>query len=334
MDDPAGRDHWPRELLPVFERFLVCEYASLSRQGAPITYPVTPYVGEDGRTLDVSCGLTSPAKAERARRNPEIALLFSGPTGSGLDAPPVVLVQGKATVRDRDLQANTDRYVRLQLAKYPDPWRGTPHWFMRRQDWYWARIWILVTPLRITWWPQGCLDQPPETWSAPADTVVPASDPAPAGAQPPAWRDPDPSWPDRLAWAVRDLGRPILTVVDAEGLPVPFRVRAHYPVEGGSVRLELPAGRPVDVTGGPACLTFHQHESRFRAYENAVFVGRVDTTGDAATFVAERALPDISLMGSRWRRARDFLSARREIKGRVVAEAARRDQPPPRVRIP
>ena len=63
--NPAG---WPADLLPVFERSITCEFASLTRQGTPITFPVTPYLGEDERTLDVSTGLTYPAKAERARR--------------------------------------------------------------------------------------------------------------------------------------------------------------------------------------------------------------------------------------------------------------------------
>ena len=37
---------------------------------------------------------------------------------------PVVLVQGLATVRDADLQTNSDRYVRLALAKAPEMFRG------------------------------------------------------------------------------------------------------------------------------------------------------------------------------------------------------------------
>src|SRR5215217_902128 len=63
-ENPGG---WPEVLLPLFERAITVEYASFTRAGAPITYPVTPYVGEDGLTLDVSTGLTYPSKAERAR---------------------------------------------------------------------------------------------------------------------------------------------------------------------------------------------------------------------------------------------------------------------------
>ena len=71
-----------------------------------------------------------------------------------------------------------------------------------------------------------------------------------------------------------------------------------------------------------------------RGYENAVFVGTVDASGDDVVFIAERALPDISLMGSKWKMTRDFFSSRRMVKPRVAAEAARRGQPPRRVRLP
>src|SRR5712691_8171510 len=217
MAEPANPAGWPEDLFQVFDRFLVCEYASLTARGTPVTYPITPYVGEDRLTLDVSCGLTSPAKAERARRNREVALLYSEPLGSGLPDPATVLVQGHATVSDRDLQANTDRYVRLQLAKYPDPWKGVPKAVIRGQDWYWARIWIRVTPLTIRWWPGGRLDRPAEEWRAPAGTEAQPSDPKPQGSQPPAWREPATAWRERLLSAIERIGRPVLTVVDESG---------------------------------------------------------------------------------------------------------------------
>ena len=71
--NPAG---WPSEVLSIFERAITCEYATLTNRNTPITYPVNPYLGDDGRTLDVSTGLTYSSKAERARRNPKVALLY------------------------------------------------------------------------------------------------------------------------------------------------------------------------------------------------------------------------------------------------------------------
>ena len=107
---------WPAGLAELTRRSLVSEYASLTRDGRPITWPVSPYLAEDGTTIDVSTGLTYPSKAERARRDPRVAVLLSSLVGTGIPDAPVVLVQGLATVRDADLQANTDRYVRESMA--------------------------------------------------------------------------------------------------------------------------------------------------------------------------------------------------------------------------
>jgi hypothetical protein len=80
---PENPAQWPEELLAVFERSVTCAYASLTGKGQPITYPVNPYVNEDRRMLEVTTGLTYPAKADRARRNPKVALLFADRAGVG-----------------------------------------------------------------------------------------------------------------------------------------------------------------------------------------------------------------------------------------------------------
>ncbi|MEV0201737.1 hypothetical protein AB0H81_35650, partial [Nonomuraea sp. NPDC050691] len=179
---PTGQDRrsaWPRELASLFERSITCEYASLTRAGVPVTWPVVPFVGDGGRTLDVTTGLTYPAKAERARRDPRVALLFSDPTGCGIPDAPVALVQGLAAVRDADLQANTDRYLRAAAAKFPRAFTTTSWLLMRSKTWYWTRVWIEVTPLRVLWWPGGRLDVAPREWRAAPEVTAPPSDPAP-----------------------------------------------------------------------------------------------------------------------------------------------------------
>ncbi len=69
-----------------------------------------------------------------------MALLYSDPVGSGLEEAPVALVQGLATVRDSDLQANTDRYVRLIMAKLRAVYEGQPKFVLRSLAWYFVRI--------------------------------------------------------------------------------------------------------------------------------------------------------------------------------------------------
>ena len=60
-----------------------------------------------------------------------------------------MLVQGHAAVRDADLQANTDRYARVSVEKLPASVEGQPKAILRRMVFYYARIWIEITPVRI-----------------------------------------------------------------------------------------------------------------------------------------------------------------------------------------
>ena len=333
-ENPAG---WPTELLPLFRRAVTAEYASLTRAGDPVTFPVTPYVGDDGRTLDVGTGLTYAAKAERARRNPRVCLLYADPVGSGLVAPPVALVQGLATVRDRDLQANTDRYVRLIQARFPGVFNGQWRFLLRRMDWYLARVWVQVTPLRIRWWPAGRLDEAPREWVAPAGTTAPPSDAAPRGEQPPPWQEAPVDWRATARHAIRRLEHRDLTVVGADGYPacVPVAGVAEDPA---GFRLWLARGVPA-AAAGPACLTFHTHpedwpEGTSAGQEHKVFVGQFAPTAGGATFRVERLLGDWSLTGSRLTSTLGMLAKGRRLAPRLRAEAARRGQPVPRVRFP
>lgn len=239
----------PSSLLPVFEHFATAEYASLTKRGAPITFPCSPYLGAG--TLDVSTGLTYPAKAERARHNPRIALLYSDPTGSGLTRPPVILAQGLATVRDADLQANTDRYVQAAFKKYPASYAGMPKFVLRQTAWYFTRIWIELTPVRLRWWPDGDLSRAPEEWRAPADTVAPPSDPAPLGGELPAWKTPPTDWQRAAESALSKFGMPVLTLVDDDGFPLPIRT-ASARFTGQQFEMTLPTG--LATREGKACL--------------------------------------------------------------------------------
>jgi len=323
---------WPDALEALFERSVTCEYASLTRSGTPVTVPTTPYVGAGRRTLDVSTGLAYPAKAERARRNPKVALLFADPLGSGLADLPVALVQGHGAVRDADLQATTDRYVRRSLAKLPSATKGQPRFVLRRLAFYYARIWVEVTPVRVLWWEDRNLAVPPSAWRRPGAAGLPTSDPAPPGGPPPPWLEPPSTWRDVAARAVATLPFADLTVVDAQGWPLIVPVTADT-LDRDAVRLGIGPGAP-DLAAGPACLTLHGHPEQFTGQENHTLVGSFTPGPPTPSLVVARALADWSLPGNRLQTSVDFLVARRRLAPRLKAEAARRGQPIPRVNLP
>jgi hypothetical protein len=283
-------------------------------------------------TLDVSTGLTYPAKAERARRNPKVALLFADTIGAGAGDAPVVLLQGHAAVRDADLQANTDRYVRLSVSKLPAAVEGQPKALLRRLAFYYARIWIEITPLRIRWWPDRSLASDPRSWRADPDVTAPASDPAPAGRQPPAWLDPPQRWQEVAARALRALPYADLTVVGSDGFPICLPVGAGR-LEGDEVPLQIGPGAPA-LAPGPACLTLHGHDERFTTQENHTLMGALVAGEDGHRLRVARALADWSLAGNRVQRTAGFLRKGRRLAPRLKAEAARRGQPVPTVNFP
>jgi hypothetical protein len=334
MRTPTVALAWP-EVLTDITTSLACEYATLTREGRPVTWPVTPYAGE--RTLDVSTGLTYPLKAERARRDPRVALSFSDPTGYASRAgsgvrPPVVVVEGLATVRDADLQANTDRYVREALAKTGSS--GAPWFVARTWAWYYARIWVEVTPLRVTWWPEGDFSAAPETWTAAAGTTAPASDRPPTRA---ASRDtahtgaaePTPGDWRPFADRAERLGAPVVTMT-RDGSPLPVRARSVRRTVNG-FHVTLPVG--VDPTVGQLCLTFHRVTASPRfTQENVVLLGHGTPDGDGLAVTVDRAVNDWSLSGGRVAQARDWLRQGARRNARLAEEAARRGQPVPVVR--
>src|SRR5438270_7274956 len=82
----------PDDVQAVLDRFITTEYTTIDHHGQPITWPVTPYYTRGEPCISVTTGLGYPKKAEDARENPLVSLLFSDPTGCGLADPPMVLV--------------------------------------------------------------------------------------------------------------------------------------------------------------------------------------------------------------------------------------------------
>ncbi len=165
------RTNIPPAVAAVFENFLTCEMTTLGRGGHPIAWPVMPITWRERGQFAVFTSIGLPQKAFNVRRDPRVALLFSDPTGSGLAAPPAVLVQGVAEAPDRigtgldglepDLQDLLRRQGLKMMERQPTTklYMGNP---LTRtlMDWYFMRLMILITPRRVSWWEHGDLSRP------------------------------------------------------------------------------------------------------------------------------------------------------------------------------
>ena len=210
----------PDEVQAVFDRFITTELTTINRAGQPITWPVTPYYSLGDPCIDVTTGLGYPKKANDARANPLVSLLFSDPTGSGLHDAPMVLIQGTADVDDRDLEANRMRYERESIEKLP----GTaslqpPDPLKRMLAWYYTRIYIHVRPERVYVWPRGDIAVEPDPVRRPhgGGSLRPLRGARPLPRRPGRWRQRLGRSPERARLAVPNRG-PVTGV--ARRLPV------------------------------------------------------------------------------------------------------------------
>lgn len=150
----------------IIEDYFTCEFTTVSRTGSPQTWPVSPRLLTDGRFL-VATSIGLPQKAFNIRRNPKVGMLFSEPTGSGIDEPGAVLIQGDATAEDRivtDMSSDPDLAALLETLNRRQP-SGTL-WSTqigRRLWWsYYMRLLIYVTPRRALYWPTRDFTSSPE----------------------------------------------------------------------------------------------------------------------------------------------------------------------------
>ena len=143
--------------LDIIDRYFTCEFTTLSRDGSPVTWPVSPRLLGDGRFL-LTTSIGMPQKALNVRRNPKVSMLFSEPTGSGVAQPGAVLIQGDAIAEDRivtDISSDTDLAALMETLSRRQPagafWST---WMGKRLGWpYNMRLLIYVAPRRALYWP-------------------------------------------------------------------------------------------------------------------------------------------------------------------------------------
>ena len=257
----------PPDVQAVFERFITTELTTIDRHGQPITWPVTPYYSPGAACIDVTTGLGYPKKANDARANPLVSLLFSDPTGSGLDDAPMVLVQGSADVDDRDLDANRDRYARESADKLPAFAKLMPRGPLRRPfGWYFTRIYIHVRPERVYVWPECDVSREPQLYDAHMEEVRSghSEEPRRFHADPHGGAS---EWDPRIKELGTHYRSAVLSVVSPDGFPFATRVPIRLDEASRWVKIEGEL-TGVPLQPGLACLTAHVHGDRFTWMQN------------------------------------------------------------------
>jgi hypothetical protein len=313
----------PAEVQQVFDRFITTEFTTVDGSGQPITWPLTPYYRPGGTCIDVTTGLGYPKKARDARANPKVALLFSDPTGSGLERAPQVLVQGTADVDDRDLDANRERYRRELAEKLPAAQSDMPpKLFDRFLGWYLTRIYIHTRPERVYVWSDGDPSREPQLFDAHMEEVRSGHDEEPES--PPVTAGGPVAWDERMDELGALYPEAVVSLVAPDGFP--FSVRVPVEVDRSARRVRL-GGAPVGVpwVPGRACLTAHDHSPSFRWQRNFQVRGDLVEEDGAWSIVPHKLvggleLPPVGVIGrvrlnfSKVRRYRK--TAKRELAAR------------------
>ena len=149
----------PSEISNVLREYYTCEVTTVNRQEQPITWPSLPYYDEETGQIILTVSIAFPVKAFNARRHPQVSLLYSDPTGSGLYQAPAVLIKGDATVSEL-LNYTTPQIrglFRMTSRRQPDSRRFTSNRFVRKLfAWYlFQRLVITVQPRHMQIWPRG-----------------------------------------------------------------------------------------------------------------------------------------------------------------------------------
>src|SRR5690349_3982300 len=154
----------PDEVAAVLRAYYTCEVTTANAKGQPMTWPALAYYDEAAGEIFFTVSIAFPVKAQNARKRPQVSLLYSDPTGSSLDQPPAVLVQGDAMVAELlEATPHTKALNKLALQRQPDSRRFQASNLARRLfSWYlFKRIGITVRPKRLTVWPNRDFSQEP-----------------------------------------------------------------------------------------------------------------------------------------------------------------------------
>ncbi|GAA3101319.1 hypothetical protein GCM10017687_10570 [Streptomyces echinatus] len=116
-----------------------------------MAWPTAVARREDG-TLLLTTSLAFAQKALNVRRDGRVALLFSDPTGSGLDRAPQVFVSGRAHCPDAIMTGpeGAEEYWRRLFERQPHSRAYLKRPMRPVMSWYYLRLLITVEPERVS----------------------------------------------------------------------------------------------------------------------------------------------------------------------------------------
>lgn len=248
-------------LASAVDAYFTCELATIGKGGVPIAWPVVT-LRRDDDTFLMTTSIAFPQKAFNIRREPKVAMLFSDRTGSGRDSLPQVLVQGSAVCPDEVVTAPAGLeayWVRLWRRQPPKGYfaaRSPVHGLF---DWYFMRLLITATPVRVT-------ERPPLD-DRPGHTLAPPS----AAADPFS----------RANAALAPYRSAVLATVGSDGFPSLRRVRLIADPSRGAFLVDADgdAGREAAPRPGPASILCHRHDERLEGLRAWGAAGRIDSAG-------------------------------------------------------
>ncbi|MEV6766007.1 pyridoxamine 5'-phosphate oxidase family protein [Streptomyces sp. NPDC051105] len=266
--------------LDVLDAYRTCEFVTLGRDGTPLAWPTAVWRRPDG-TLLLSTSLAFARKALNIRRDGRVALLFSDPTGSGLEEAPQIFVGGHAECPDEIMTGpqGAEDYWRMLFERQPHSRSYLAAPMRLVMDWYYLRLLITVTPRQV-------VVRPPLPAAGASAAPAPASD-LPGAAQ------------------LARFPTAVLAARDATGAPVLARTRPVPTPEGFAV--DVPADCPA--APGSASLLVHRHDERLNHMHNALVRGELRETGGGPVLVPAKV---VEPMGSG--RASDAVSVLRSTR--------------------
>ncbi|MET8751732.1 pyridoxamine 5'-phosphate oxidase family protein [Streptomyces sp. NPDC004667] len=290
----------------VLDAYRTCEFVTLGKDGTPLAWPTAVGRRDDG-TLLLTTSIAFAQKALNVRRDGRVALLFSDPTGSGLDPAPQVFVGGRARCPDTIMTGprGAEEYWRRLFERQPHSRSYLARPMRPLMSWYYMRLLITVEPEQVIVRP-------------PLKELSQGAEPAPATATAPATEN------EALPGAAQLASLPtaVLAARDASGAPVLARTRPRPTPAGYLVQV------PPDcaVERGPASLLVHRHDDRLDHMYNALVRGDLRRT-DAGWLLVPSTV--VEPMGSG--RASDALRVLRRTKRSTERYLARRGLRRPKV---